>query len=146
MGHGVAAGLLTMFIKEAIVGRRTHDIASPVRCPSEVLTSLNADLAAQQLPNCQFVTACYGQIDIQSHEVVFARACHPHPIHISRDGQAREVETAGGLLGVFSQARQTIADAIEQVLLGKAKSLDALKSAAADIDAAIVRYNESVGK
>ena len=47
---------------------------------------------------------------------------------------------------MFSQARQTIEDAIEQVLLGKAKSLDALKSAAADIDAAIVRYNESVGK
>ncbi len=103
MGHGVAAGLLTMFIKEAIVGRRTHDIESPVRCPSEVLTSLNADLAAQQLPNCQFVTACYGQIDIQSHEVVFARAGHPHPIHVSRDGQAREVETSGGLLGVFSE-------------------------------------------
>lgn len=103
MGHGVAAGLLTMFIKEAIVGRRMCDIGSPARRPSEVLTSLNSDLAAQQLPNCQFVTACYGQIDLDSHEVVFARAGHPHPIHISTDGQMREVETPGGLLGIFPE-------------------------------------------
>ena len=58
----------------------------------------------------------------------------------------RNRATQGALLGVFSQARQTIEDSIEQVLLGKAKSLDALKSAASVIDAAIVRYNESVGK
>ena len=58
----------------------------------------------------------------------------------------RNRATQGALLGVFSQARQTIEDSIEQVLLGKAKSPDALKSAAAVIDAAIVRYNESVGK
>ncbi|MGI6130500.1 MAG: ABC transporter substrate-binding protein [Bacillota bacterium] len=58
----------------------------------------------------------------------------------------RNRATQGALLGVFSQARQTIEDSMEQVLLGKAKSLDVLKSAAAVIDAAIVRYNESVGK
>lgn len=52
--------------------------------------------------------------------------------------------TQGGLLGVFSQARQTIEGAIESVLLGKAKSLDALKAAAKEIDAAIARYNDSV--
>lgn len=103
MGHGVAAGLMTMFIKEAIVGRRTREGEAPVRCPSKVLTSLNADLTAQQLPNCQFVTACYGQIDTDSHEVVLARAGHPHPIHVGSDGQAREVKTAGGLLGVFPE-------------------------------------------
>ena len=75
MGHGVAAGLLTMFIKEAIIGRRVRDNQSQVPSPSEVLTSLNADLAAQDLPNCQFVTACFGHLDLASHEVVFARAC-----------------------------------------------------------------------
>ncbi len=58
----------------------------------------------------------------------------------------RNRATQGALLGVFSQARQTIEDSIEQVLLGKAKSLDALKAAAVEIDAAIARYNESVGK
>ncbi len=103
MGHGVAAGLLTMFIKEAIIGRRVRDHQSRVPSPSEVLTSLNADLAAQDLPNCQFVTACFGHLDVVSHEVVFARAGHPHPLHISADGRCREVETLGGLLGVFAE-------------------------------------------
>jgi sigma-B regulation protein RsbU (phosphoserine phosphatase) len=101
MGHGVAAGLLTMFIKEAIVGRRVRDNGCGLASPSDILTSLNSDLAAQQLPNCQFVTACYGCVDIRSHEVTFARAGHPHPIHVTADGCCREVETIGGLLGVF---------------------------------------------
>jgi sigma-B regulation protein RsbU (phosphoserine phosphatase) len=103
MGHGVAAGLLTMFIKEAIIGRRVRDNQSQVPSPSEVLTSLNADLAAQDLPNCQFVTACFGHVDVASHEVVFARAGHPHPLHLSAAGRNREVETVGGLLGVFAE-------------------------------------------
>jgi phosphoserine phosphatase RsbU/P len=101
MGHGVSAGLLTMFIKEAIVGKRVRDGKDDVTSPSTVLASLNSDLAAQQLPNCQFVTACYGCIDLGSHEVTFARAGHPHPIHVAAGGQCREVETPGGLLGVF---------------------------------------------
>jgi phosphoserine phosphatase RsbU/P len=101
MGHGVAAGLLTMFIKEAIVGRRVRDDQGVLASPSDILTSLNTDLAAQELPNCQFVTACYGCIDVGSHEVTFARAGHPHPIHVTADGCFREVETTGGLLGVF---------------------------------------------
>ncbi|MEA4884099.1 MAG: ABC transporter substrate-binding protein [Clostridia bacterium] len=49
--------------------------------------------------------------------------------------------TQGALLGVFTQARTTVEDAIEQVLTGKSSSLDALKKAAATIDAAINRYN-----
>lgn len=101
MGHGVAAGLLTMFIKEAIVGRRVRDNQCVLASPSDILTSLNSDLAAQQLPNCQFVTACYGCIDVGTHEVTFARAGHPHPIHVTTGGCSREVETSGGLLGVF---------------------------------------------
>lgn len=103
MGHGVAAGLLTMFIKEAIVGRRVRDNQPVLASPSKVLTSLNGDLAAQELPNCQFVTACYGCVDTRSHEVTFARAGHPHPILVTASGACREVETSGGLLGVFAE-------------------------------------------
>ncbi len=54
--------------------------------------------------------------------------------------------TQGALLGVFTQARQTVEDAIEQVLAGRAKPLDALKRAATTIDGAIARYNQTTGK
>ncbi len=54
--------------------------------------------------------------------------------------------TQGALLGVFTQARQTVEDAIEQVLIGRAKPEDALKRAAVIVDGAILRYNQTVGK
>lgn len=54
--------------------------------------------------------------------------------------------TQGALLGVFTQARETVEDAIEQVLAGRATSLEALKKAAQQVDAAIARYNMTVGK
>jgi len=102
VGHGVAAGLLTMFIKQAIIGKRIENDSYTIVPPSDVLEMLNVELAEQQLPNCQFVTACYATIDTQTHKVVFARGGHPHPIHVSVDGTCTEVRTVGGLLGVFA--------------------------------------------
>ncbi|NLX15281.1 MAG: SpoIIE family protein phosphatase [Phycisphaerales bacterium] len=102
VGHGVAAGLLTMFIKHSVVGKRIFDDGYTLVPPSEVLNVLNRDLANQDLPNCQFVTACYGIIDTRTNEIVFARGGHPHPIHVSADGHCAEIHTVGGLLGVFN--------------------------------------------
>ena len=103
VGHGIAAGLLTMFIKQAMVGKVIENDMYRLLNPSEVLARLNVELARQELPNCQFVTACYASIDTSTHEVVFARGGHPHPIHVAADGRCSEVRTVGGLLGVFSE-------------------------------------------
>ena len=101
VGHGVAAGLLTMFIKQAIAGKHIGNDGYRIVPPAEVLEGLNSELAGQQLPNCQFVTACYATIDAVTHELTFSRAGHPHPIHVGVDGTCCEVRTVGGLLGVF---------------------------------------------
>ncbi len=101
VGHGVAAGLLTMFIRQAIVGKRVYDNDYVIIPPSDALIALNKELAAQELPHCQFVTACYATINLETHELTFARGGHPHPIHVSADGACSEVRTVGGLLGVF---------------------------------------------
>ena len=101
VGHGVAAGLLTMFIKQAIVGKHVFGERYALVQPDEVLAHLNSQLADQQLPNCQFVTACYALIDAEHCRVSVARGGHPHPIHAGRDGTCSEVRTVGGLLGVF---------------------------------------------
>lgn len=103
VGHGIAAGLLTMFIKQAVIGKRIHQGGYTIVPPAEVLASLNAELARQELPNCQFVTACYALIDTQTNEITFSRAGHPHPIHVSANGECAEVRTIGGLLGVFPE-------------------------------------------
>jgi sigma-B regulation protein RsbU (phosphoserine phosphatase) len=103
VGHSIAAGLLTMFIRQAVVGKNIDGDDYTLVCPSEVLATLNRELARQDLPNCQFVTACYGRLDTETGRLEFARAGHPHPIHISAKGLCREVHTVGGLLGVFPE-------------------------------------------
>jgi sn-glycerol 3-phosphate transport system substrate-binding protein len=51
--------------------------------------------------------------------------------------------TRGAVLGVFSQARQRVESAIDEVLLGKADSKSALDRAAEEITGAIDIYNKS---
>lgn len=103
VGHGVAAGLLTMFIKQAMVGKQIQESSYSIIPPGEVLAGLNSALVNQELPNYQFVTACYAVIDTATGELTFARGGHPHPIHVSADGSCNEARTIGGLLGVFSE-------------------------------------------
>lgn len=52
--------------------------------------------------------------------------------------------TQGALLGVFTQARQEIENAIEKVLNGQAQPSEALQKAAEVINTAIERYNQTV--
>jgi len=100
VGHGMAASLLTMFIKRAIVPTRTESGARRILDPSEVLTVLNDALTDQALPHSQFVTACYALIHHPTMTFRYARGGHPYPIHISTTGELREIETCGGLLGI----------------------------------------------
>lgn len=103
VGHGLAAGLLTMFIKRAIQTKRIEGDRYEIIHPSETLALLNDSLASQNLPNCQFVTACYAVLNCRTLEMVMARGGHPHPLYIEPDGTVHELRTSGGLLGVFAQ-------------------------------------------
>lgn len=101
VGHGLSASLLTMFIKRAITPDRITPDGREVTKPSEVLASLNDALAEQELPNCQFVTACYGVIDHQAYTFTFSRGGHPYPIRLGQGGDLEEIKIMGGLLGLF---------------------------------------------
>lgn len=103
VGHGVSAGLLTMFLRQSIVGKRITNGEYEIVPPHVVLEQLNRDLVRQELPNCQFVTGLYGTINTRTHELVYARGGHPHPIHVSSDGQCVESRVIGGLLGIFDE-------------------------------------------
>jgi sigma-B regulation protein RsbU (phosphoserine phosphatase) len=101
VGHGMAAGLLTMFIKRAIVPKRVDGDGYTVLSPSEIISVLNNALADQSLPQCQFVTAAYALIDHRTLEFQYARGGHPYPILITADGIVSEMKSPGGLLGLF---------------------------------------------
>ncbi len=115
MGHGVAAGLLTMFLRHALPSRQIDGQSHRLVGPAEALGDLHASLVRQHLPNCQFVTAAYAIIDTRSRELTLARAGHPYPILISRNGEISEVRVNGSLLGLgdiasdFSERRITLA-------------------------------------
>ena len=103
VGHGMAAGLLTMFIKRSIVPKRIFTNRYELISPSEVLAVLNENLQSQNLPNCQFVTACYAIYNVATRELRVARGGHPYPIRIGTDGNLTEIRSGGGLLGVFTE-------------------------------------------
>lgn len=101
VGHGVAAGLLTMFIKQAVQSKRIEGKSYEILRPGATMARLNDVLADQHLPNSQFVTACYCLLNTETMEIGFARGGHPYPLHIHADGSIQEVKVEGGLLGLF---------------------------------------------
>ncbi|MEE9296119.1 MAG: SpoIIE family protein phosphatase [Phycisphaerae bacterium] len=100
VGHGMAAGLLTMFIKRSMVTKRLTGDAYELVEPGAVLQHLNDVLADQSLPNCQFVTGVYCLVNIETLVMRFARGGHPYPMLIGSDGRITELKSTGGLMGL----------------------------------------------
>lgn len=107
VGHGIAASLLTMFVKHALVTQRLGHRNGSAACPSANIAAINEALASQDLPNCQFVTACYCVLDVETLELSVARGGHPYPIHIRPDGSLTEIQSFGPLLGVLTDQEFT---------------------------------------
>ena len=101
VGHGMAASLLTMFIKRTIVSKRVIGEEYSILSPSETISILNNALADQSLPNAQFVTACYVVFNHRTLTLQYARGGHPYPILATTDGMITDLKTPGGLLGLF---------------------------------------------
>ncbi len=139
MGHGVAAGLLTMFLRQAVVGRTAGADAAWPLAPVEALERLRNSLLRQKLPNSQFVTAVYGLVDVRTREVRLARGGHPYPLHVRADGTLTAVRAAGSLLGIpdvpadFEETRFTLqpgeklllySDGLEDVIIAPSDNAD----------------------
>ena len=102
VGHGMAAGLLTMFINRAVTPKRVTGERYTVLSPSDVLTGLNDAIASQSLPHCQFITACYGLFNHRDNRLTLSRGGHPYPLLLTREGAISEIKAPGGLIGVFA--------------------------------------------
>ncbi len=100
VGHGVAAGLLTMYIKHAIRPKRLHRDGYEIVPPSEVLSHLNDLLAQQGLPDSQFITGWYGILNVETNVLRYAVAGHPPAMLIDPRGDIRELHGDGCLLGI----------------------------------------------
>ncbi len=104
MGHGVPASLLTIFMKKGIVAKEITGKSYRLVPPHEILAKLNRDLIEQALAEQPFVTMAYFLLDLRDGKTQFARAGHPYPLHIPREGPIASWQIEGSLLGVFDVA------------------------------------------
>ncbi len=105
MGHGVAAGLLTMYIKHAMQTKRIQGDSYELIRPAEVLSALNKRLVAQGLSDSQFITGWYGMINAETLELSYANAGHPPALHIRKNGDISELHGEGCILGLLSDLK-----------------------------------------
>lgn len=103
VGHGLPAALLTMFIKRALPTKRVSGNSYEIVSPESAIAELNASICEQNLSSCQFCTAVYFVADSQTLEMTFARGGHPQPLLLGADGRTRELDSNGGLLGIFPE-------------------------------------------
>jgi len=102
MGHGVAAALLTIFIKKGVVPKEISGNSYRIVPPEEVLFNLNRDIMAETLAESLFVTMCYGVLNFRSKRLSYARAGHPYPLLVHAGGKWELLQQGeGGLLGIM---------------------------------------------
>jgi phosphoserine phosphatase RsbU/P len=104
MGHGVPASLLAIFVKKGVRAKEIFGHQYRLLPPGEVLQRLNRDLVEQALSEQPFITMVYVLLNFKDGTLSFARAGHPHPLYVPRDGEPRLWQVAGSLLGVFETA------------------------------------------
>ena len=101
MGHGVPAGLLTIYVKKGITTKDVDDDGHRILTPDEVLTRLNRDLLEQELSENPFITMAYFTLNLDELSLQFARAGHPYPLRVPKEGAIEPLSAEGTLLGVF---------------------------------------------
>lgn len=100
-GHGVPAALMTMVICRALETKDIDDNSYRILPPSEVMARLNEGMIRRQGQSSRFATAVYALINCRTRTMSLSGAGHPPPKLIHADGTTTEIETPGGLLGVF---------------------------------------------
>lgn len=102
MGRGLpASSLLSVFVKKSLAAKEILGRSYRLVPAGEVLDRLNRELLNLSLPEPPFVTMLYAQLNCRDGGLTFARAAHPHPLHVPADGAPAYWHAAGTLLGVF---------------------------------------------
>jgi sigma-B regulation protein RsbU (phosphoserine phosphatase) len=107
MGHGVPASLLTIFVKKGVRAKEIFGQQYRLLPPDEVLQRLNRDLIDQALSDQPFISMVYGLFDCRACTLRYARAGHPYPLYLPREGEPQLWEGEGTLLGLFDTKYKT---------------------------------------
>jgi phosphoserine phosphatase RsbU/P len=102
MGHGVPASLLTIFVKKGIRTKEVYGKQYRLVSPGEVIGRLNQDLIDQRLSENPFITMVYALFNHEEGTLQFARAGHPYPLYVPKQGTPEFWQLEGLLLGVVN--------------------------------------------
>lgn len=116
MGHGVAAGLLTMYVRQSIRPKRILVSGYEIIPPGEVLGMLNDRFCDQKLPGPHFITALYAIFNMETLRLDYAVAGHPPALRIRPGGDISELPGEGSLVGLGYD--QTFVDQSVQLYRG----------------------------
>ncbi|MHB1422062.1 MAG: PP2C family protein-serine/threonine phosphatase [Gemmataceae bacterium] len=100
MGHGVAASLLTIFVRTGIRSKEVCDRHDRLAAPAEVLQRLNKELIHLELSEHPFLTMAYALYNHSDATFRYARAGHPYPLYVPKMGAPMFWRQEGLLLGV----------------------------------------------
>lgn len=106
MGHGVPASLLTVFVKTSVQAKDIVGQSYRLVPPGEVLERLNRAMIQQALSDSPFITMAYVLLNCRTGTLQFARAGHPYPLYVPREGPPTFWQIEGSLLGVFNTRYQ----------------------------------------
>ena len=81
MGHGIRAALITAMIRPLV-----DELIAKAADPGSLLNEINRELVSilRQTDATIFATVFYMVIDAASHEIRYANAGHPAPLHLQR--------------------------------------------------------------
>ncbi|MAY73789.1 MAG: hypothetical protein CMJ31_03520 [Phycisphaerae bacterium] len=101
VGHGVPAGMLTLFISRSLPKIDGFAGAARVVPPSEALARLNHAYCGRAQGQSRFATAVYGVLNTRTMQMRMATAGHPAPLIVAPNGDVSRPTSDGPLLGVF---------------------------------------------
>ena len=103
-GHGVAAGILTAFVKRSLCGREATTDRLLHRNLGEVFARLNRQILDAQLEDCQFVAALHAVYDESTRVIRWVRGGAPYPVLVRRHSPPQPLRSEGSLLGIDADA------------------------------------------
>ena len=104
VGHGIAAALLTVFVRGSICARAAAGNGH-LPDPADALAQTNTDILDAGLEDGQYVTMAYLIIDPITCKARLALGGHPPPLLLEPDGSIHELKARGTLVGMFEEAR-----------------------------------------
>ena len=94
-GHNLGASFPTSALK-VLTGQN----AGPLYTPEETMKMMNGVMSTL-LPEGQFLTACYAQLNRHRSKLTIVNAGHPPAVYVNGNGEAETISASGDVIGIF---------------------------------------------